>query len=191
MVKDPVRRHEHAVSEEAVRERTGRSREEWFTALDEAGATAWTHPRIARWLGEEHGVDAWWCQSLTVGYEQARGMRAPGQRPDGTFETSSSVTVPVAVESAWAWCTEPERRDLWLDEPIEVRGQTPHKTVRWTAADGRRVLLSTDALPEGTRGPRTRVAVTHRGLSSSEEVAQHKERWAARLRRLKELTTGD
>jgi hypothetical protein len=189
MVKDPVRRHEQAVGDEAVRERTGRTRAEWFALLDAAGATGWTHAATARWLGAEHGVDAWWCQSITVSYEQARGMRAPGQRPDGTFETSSSVTLPVPVDVAWAWCTEPERRGAWLDEAAEPRGETLRRTVRWTL-DGRRVLVSTDALPDSRAGARTRVTVTHRGLASAEEVAVHKEAWAARLRRLKDLTAG-
>lgn len=184
MVKDPVRRHEQAVGDEAVRERTGRTRDEWFALLDAAGATGWSHSVIARWLGDEHAVDAWWCQSITVSYEQARGMRAPGQRPDGTFETSASVTLAVPVDVAWAWCTE--RRGTWLDEVVEVRGETLHKTVRLTL-DGRRVLVSTDALPDSRTGPRTRVTVTHRGLGSSEEVAVHKEAWTARLRRLKDL----
>jgi hypothetical protein len=190
MVKDPIRRHEQAVGEEAVVARTGRAREAWFALLDAAGATAWSHAAIARWLGEEHGVDAWWCQSLTVAYEQARGIRAPGQRPDGTFETSTSATVPVPVDAAWAWCADPERRAAWIDEPVEVRGETLHKTVRLTLANGNRVLVSTDALPDARAGARTRVTVTHRGLTTAEEAAGHKDRWAARLSRLKELATG-
>lgn len=184
MVKDPVRRHEHAVGDDAVRERTGRTRQEWFALLDAAGASAWTHARIAAWLGDEHGVDAWWCQSITVAFEQARGTRAPGQRPDGTFEAGSSVTVPVPIDVAWVWCTA--RRAAWLDEDVEVRGETLHKTVRLTLG-GQRVLVSTDALPDSRTGPRTRVTVTHRGLASSDEVAAQKGTWAARLRRLKEL----
>lgn len=190
MVKDPIRRHEQAVGDEAVRQRTGRPREEWFGLLDEAGATGWTHAAIARWLGEEHAVDAWWCQSLTVAYEQARGMRAPGQRPDGTFEAGSSATVPVTVDVAWAWCTDPDRRAAWLDEPVEVRGETVHKTVRLTLENGQRVLVSTDALPDGKAGPRTRVTITHRGLTAAADVGPRKEQWAARLGRLKELATG-
>lgn len=190
MVKDPVKRHEHAVGDEAVLARTGRTREQWFTALDAAGATAWTHAVIARWLRDEHGVDAWWCQSITVGYEQARGMRAPGQRPDGTFEAGSSVTVPADAPTVWAWCAEADRRGEWLDVPVEVTGETPGRTIRMALGDGARVLLSTDALPDGRTGPRTRVTITHRDLTSAEEVAAHKERWAGRLRRLKELAAG-
>ena len=32
----------------------------------------------------------WWAQSITVRYEQARGMRLPGQQPDGTFSVAVS-----------------------------------------------------------------------------------------------------
>nr|WP_297428975.1 hypothetical protein [uncultured Actinotalea sp.] len=189
MVKDPIRRHEQAVGEDAVLARTGRRREEWFGLLDETGATGWTHAAIARWLGDEHGVDAWWCQSLTVGYEQARGMRAPGQRPDGTFEASASATLPIGLDAAWEWCADPGRRATWLDERVDVRGETLHKTIRLTLGTGQRVLISTTALPAGKAGPRTRLAVTHRGLASADEVGPCKEQWAARLGRLKGLAT--
>ena len=66
-----------------------------------AGATELGHSKIARWLVEEHRVDGWWAQGITVSYEQARGLRAPGQRADGTFEASVTKTLPATVEQIW------------------------------------------------------------------------------------------
>ena len=77
-----TRRHDELVGSDTVAERTGRPREEWHGLLDAAGATSWTHKQIADWLATEHGVDGWWAQGITVGYEQARGMRLPGQRSE-------------------------------------------------------------------------------------------------------------
>ena len=48
--------------------------------LDGWEAASRSHTEIARWLREEHGVDGWYSQSITVGYERARGLRAPGER---------------------------------------------------------------------------------------------------------------
>jgi hypothetical protein len=81
------------VGDDRVREATGRGREGWFGLLDEAGAGEWTHAEIAAWLSGDQGVDAWWSQHVTVAYEQARGIRAPGQRQDGLYEASVSRTV--------------------------------------------------------------------------------------------------
>jgi hypothetical protein len=53
------------------------------------GATERKHAEIARWLVTEHEVDSWWAQSVTVGYEQARGMRAPGQQSDGYYRLTA------------------------------------------------------------------------------------------------------
>src|SRR5690606_40246744 len=83
-----TRRHDELVGSDTVAERTGRPREEWHGLLDAAGATSWTHKQIADLLVTEHGVDGSWSQGITVGYQQARGMRLPGQRPDGTFDAN-------------------------------------------------------------------------------------------------------
>jgi len=187
MVKDPIRSHEQNVSEKSVRERTGRTRAEWFAMLDAAGAAGWTHRHIAAWLVEEHGVDGWWAQSVTVGYEQARGLRAPGQRSDGTWEASASATVPMALPEVFAWVSDDERRGRWLDADVEVRGETPGKSVRWTLAEGGRAEVRLTALPDTANGPRTRVAVAHRGLDDADAVAAWKAWWRERLGRLKDL----
>ncbi|MFG2003225.1 DUF4287 domain-containing protein [Spirillospora sp. NPDC048911] len=60
-----------------VQEGTARRWDDWFVLLDEWGAESHKHGEIVRWLTEEQGVDHWWAQTLTVGYEQERGMRAP------------------------------------------------------------------------------------------------------------------
>ena len=73
---------EPPMSDDAIRERTGRGWDEWFALLDAWEAASRPHPDVARWLRDEHGVDGWSAQSVTVGYERARGLRAPGQRPD-------------------------------------------------------------------------------------------------------------
>lgn len=185
MVKDPIRRHEDAVGDAALLQRTGRRRHEWHDLLDDAGAMQWPHARIARWLADEHDVDGWWAQGLTVGYEQARGLRLPGQRPDGTFEAGVSVTLPLPAAAATAWCTDPDLVTRWLDVVPEVRGATEGTSVRWTWTDGSRVHVGLTALPDSSSGPRCRLAVTHRGLASADAVPAIKAAWSERLQRLR------
>src|SRR5688572_14395247 len=59
---------EPPVAEERVVEATGRGWQAWFELLDAWEAASRTHTEIARWLRDEHGVDGWYSQSITVGY---------------------------------------------------------------------------------------------------------------------------
>ena len=88
-----VEQHTEVMTDEAVASATGKLPEDWFAILDAAGATEWKHPAIARWLATEHAVPPWWTQAITVRYEQARGLRLPGQQADGTFSVAASRTI--------------------------------------------------------------------------------------------------
>ena len=101
------------VSDEAVTNATGHGWDHWFGLLDAWGGTAHAHPEIARWLSEEHGVPPWWAQSITVGYEQARGMRAPGQHADG-WAVTATKTIDVPVERLFEAFTDDAFRERWL-----------------------------------------------------------------------------
>ena len=85
------------VSDAAIQKSTGKTWDEWFPILDAWGAREKTHTEIARYVSEEHGVPGWWSQSVTVAYEQARGMRLKYERPDG-FSVTASKTIAVPVE---------------------------------------------------------------------------------------------
>jgi hypothetical protein len=63
------------VSDEAVKAKTGHDWTEWLEILDAAGGKGKTHKEIVAVLVNEHAVPDWWCQMVTVGYEQARGLR--------------------------------------------------------------------------------------------------------------------
>jgi hypothetical protein len=177
MVKDPIRRNEHLIGATAVLAATGRGRAEWFELLDAAGATGWDHRTVAAWLVEQQGVEPWWAQSLTVGYEQTRGLRLPGQRPDGTFEVSATRTVAGTPEVVLPWVVDADRRRLWLDEDPVTTSAPGTRGVRWTWGDGTRTTVRLHPQPSG----RTRVSVQHRGVADGEGLADLKASWAGRL----------
>src|SRR3954468_15062666 len=85
-------------TETGLRRATGRGYQQWFAALDAWGAVGRPYREIAQWLTAAHGVSAWWAQKLIVEYEQARGVRQPGVRPDGTFAVGASKTIAVPVD---------------------------------------------------------------------------------------------
>lgn len=70
------------ISEDEVQRKTGRGSRDWYALLDAWNAQQKGHTAIARYLREEHGVDPWWAQSITVRYEYERGLRPPPVRTD-------------------------------------------------------------------------------------------------------------
>jgi uncharacterized protein YndB with AHSA1/START domain len=107
------------ISDESVREATGRGWHEWFEDLDAAGASAWDHKAIVAHLARTHPeASAWWRQSITVEYERARGKRAVGETTDVGFQLGVQRTVDASVDDVWQ--TLVSRPELWLGEGASV-----------------------------------------------------------------------
>ena len=106
-----------------MQKRTGKTWAQWLTILDRAGARKWTHQEIVLWLNERHPeVGGWWCQMVTVGYEQARGLRQKHQKPEG-FEISSSKTVAVPLARLYDAWANARSRARWLRTPERGRAR--------------------------------------------------------------------
>ncbi|WP_326557760.1 hypothetical protein [Micromonospora sp. NBC_01796] len=173
------------IADETVRERTGRGRDDWFALLDTWGATGRTHTEIARWLVHEHEVPGSWSQHLTVAYEHARGMRAPGQQHDGGFAASVTKIVSVPVDRLFAAFADDTIRGRWLpDATIRVRTATAPKSLRADWADGgARIVVGFTARGE----TKAQVAVLHEKLPDSESTVRLKAYWRERLAVLKQV----
>lgn len=96
------------ISEETIQLKTGRSSEEWYALLDQWGATQKGHPAIARYLEQEHGVSAWWAQTLTVRYEYARGLRQQVTMPD---ELRDALAQNPAAQAAFDRLSRSQQRE--------------------------------------------------------------------------------
>jgi hypothetical protein len=171
-------------SDDAVALRTGREYGEWFALLDAWGAVERRHPEIARWLTEEHGINGWWAQSVTVAYEQARGLRVPGEHVDG-FTVTASKTIDVPVERLFEAFSDDAFRATWLPaDGLQVTTVNSPKSFRgkW-GDDGSRIAAGFVAKSES----KSMVAVAHEKLSSAEGAKQMKDFWGDRLKELKKL----
>ncbi|MFE9689467.1 hypothetical protein [Micromonospora sp. NPDC005806] len=173
------------ISAALLRERTGHDWDAWFARLDAWGAVERTHTEIARWLVTAHEVPGWWAQTITVGYEQSRGLRAPGQRRGGGFETSGSRTVAVPVTVLFDAFADETLRRRWLpDVDVRVRTATAPKTFRADWAGGpTRIAVGFTPLGDA----KARVAVLHEKLTDAGEADRLKAYWRDRLAALKQL----
>lgn len=172
----------NGITSTAVEKATGKGWAEWVTLLDRDGAAKMSHKEIAGHLHAKRGVGDWWCQMVTVGYEQAKGRRERHQKPDG-FEVSVNKTLAVPVASVVAAFEDPKVRAKWLPkEKFEIRGVTPGKAVRITWGDGTNVVVGF----YGSTVAKARVSVQHGKLKSAAEAEQRKGFWRARLAALAE-----
>jgi hypothetical protein len=171
------------VSDEKMLEATGRRHDEWFALLDAWGAAERTHTEIARHVNAELGVDGWWAQTITVGYERARGMRAVGQMKDG-WTVNASKTVGVAVGELYDAVVEERFRKEWLpDADLGLRTATRPRSARYDWEDGStRVNVSFES-----KGPnKATVFVAHERLPDADTADAMKAYWRAALVDLKE-----
>lgn len=169
-----------AISTEAVKVKTGRDWDEWFALLDAGSASSLPHEEIAAFLQREHGVSAWWAQSVTVGYEQARGLRQVHQQASG-FTANISRTLPYQPEAVYDSFTNTRRRKRWLNLDLKITTSTPSKSVRIAISGGTRVDVN--IYPKGPS--KTTVQLQHEKLASAEEVQRMKTYWAGALDALK------
>src|SRR5262249_51166769 len=84
------------MSDVSVAKKTGRTWAEWVRLLDKAGAAHKSHREIVEVVSSS-GMPDWWAQMVTVGYERIRGLRARGQRRDGSYEATKSRTFAVPI----------------------------------------------------------------------------------------------
>jgi hypothetical protein len=174
--------YETVVSDDKMRDATGRSHEQWFEILDTWGAATRTHTEIAGYVNVELGVDGWWAQSITVSYERARGLRAVGQMKDG-WTINASKTVGVAVGKLFEAVVEAHLRKEWLpDADMSLRTATKPKSSRFNWEDGStRVNISFES-----KGPRkATVFVSHERLPDADTADEMKAYWRAALVDLK------
>ncbi len=172
-------------NDDAVAKNTGRTWDEWFTLLDGWGAKERKHPEIARWLVDDHGVDGWWAQHVTVAYEQARGMRVPGQRADGTYGVSASKTVDAPVEVLFEAFEDEDVRARWLgDFDVTVRTARPAKSITAAWEDGS-TRLSIGFTAKGDN--KSQVALAHERITDPRKADEMKAFWRDSLNTLKKL----
>ena len=167
------------VGDEAIRSATGKSWQEWLDLLDGIGADEFDHAACARWLNEHHVGSGWWAQMITVGYEQARGLRVKHEKTSG-FEIGRSKTLPIALARLYAAWESPQR-EVWLEMPgLEARTARRDKSMRLTWPDGS--IVAVYFWPKGQH--KSQVQVQHGKLPDAETAEQMKAWWGEALGRL-------
>jgi hypothetical protein len=172
------------MSDDAIKKGSGCDWKKWVYVLDKAGAMNMTHTQIAELIHTKWKVPGWWCQSVAVGYERIKGLRARGQRRSGAWEASKSKTFAVPIDELFDAWADARTRARWLPEKLTVRKATPNRSMRITWSDGTSVELWFQA-----KGEKSQVGVQHTKLKSKADADERKKFWGERLSALSELLT--
>jgi hypothetical protein len=168
---------------EAVERATGRSWDDWLTWMASIGADRLSHHEIASALITELDgkVDnlGWWAQATAVAYEQHVGRRVPGQRPDGTFQTSVSRSTSLGMEALiQAWtdfaAADSDVLDRIIGE-VRVSGTANRITWRTKGRDGTALTVISEPKKDGTAS----LVVQINGTATLEDNVEAKDIWSA------------
>ncbi len=172
------------ISNATIKARTGCPWERWVAALDYHGAERMSHREIAALVRSKYKIGDWWSQTVTVGYERIKGLRARGQRRDGSYETTKSRTYNVPVGQLFdAWSNARLRR-RWLHGTFaKVRTLSTNKSMRLDGRD--RTIVAVGFVAKGPS--KSAVAVQHQKLPDRATATQLKQYWSERLDALGEL----
>ncbi len=170
------------IGDDAVRAATGKNWEQWFSLLDKAGANSMTHKEIVAVVHNNYGVGPWWQQMVTVGYEQARGLRQKHEKPEG-FQISRSKTVAVPIAVLYRAWSDRKMRARWLDDgPLIVRKAARNKSIRITWCD-KKTSVEIKFYAKGNA--KAQVTVQHSKLPDARRGELMKKYWGKTLVRLK------
>lgn len=169
------------ISSDALQAKTGRGWDEWIKALDQHKAHELSHKEIAKLVHDKFQIGAWWSQMVTVGYEQAKGLREVHEKADG-FSANLSRTVPISLNALFAlWSDGKSRKKLMGAAKYKVTTTNPNKWLRLAFGDGTRADVGFYAKGDG----KSQVTIQHNKLRNAEDVAARKAYWSEVMDRMK------
>jgi len=164
---------EPETSDDTLRAATGRGWDEWCDIVDAWPGRDRGHTAIATYVHDEHGVEGWWAQTVTVGYERITGLRLPYQQPDGTFTAGKSRTVTTDAASLREMLLdEADRGDLFPGLETELRSRPASKVIRIAIGPGT-AQIAIDAQANG----KAKVSIAHERLPSVEDLDEWRNYW--------------
>ena len=194
---------EHALTE--VKSATGKTWDEWFSILDKRGGIAKGRRDINNYLYAECKLDLWWCATINVEYEAARGAVEKDGRAKG-YMICVTKTIAAPVDKAYeAWATA-EGLNRWFSKKNKAAvadggsysnadGDTgvfkrvrKNKDLRFTWENPAHTSPTlVDVVFQDKGKGKTGVMIAHDRIQNREEADGLREGWGQALDRLKAL----
>ena len=172
-----------AISDAAVRAKTGKTWRQWFTLLDKAGAAKLDHKSIVTLAARKGDAGPWWRQMVTVEYERARGLRAKHETATG-FSVSISKTIASDVAELYAATADARRRRKWAPAgALKVSSLTEDKYLRASWNGTARLEINFYPKPGG----KAQITVQVGKLAKKSDVERERAAWKKALVKLESL----
>lgn len=169
------------MSDAAVKSKTGCPWQRWVKTLDHHKADQMSHREIVTLVSGTYDVGPWWAQTVAVGYERIKGLRARGQQRDGKYEVTKSRTFNVPIAALFSAWSDAKRRRAWLTgADTRVRTSTSPKSIRldWNDGDDRRIV----AVGFTAKGAaKSAVALSQSGFTDRDAAARRRQYWSEQL----------
>ena len=166
------------ISDQAVKDKTGKNWQGWFVALNQRKGKELSHKEIVKVLRDDFNVDPWWAQMITNTYEKYIDRREKHQKAGG-FEVGASKTMNVDIGTLYnAWINN---SGSWLDHEFEVTKSTENRSIRIKWADETRVSVEFYAKGEA----KSSVSIQHLKLPDLDIAEKQKAWWKEKLEVLK------
>ncbi len=164
---------------EVITASTGREWDDWVALIDDGVGRGAGHTAIAAWLRDEHAVDPWWAQAVTIGFERITGLRLPGQMADGTFTVSRTRLLPQDASDLRAiLLDDSDRADLLPGFELTLRSKPESKSLRFAFAQDGEPLGQVAFAFDPASQQRVRLSVTHEKLDSIDLGEHWKAFWS-------------
>ena len=193
---------EHPMSDADVENVTGKRFEDWFRQLDNAGGFAPGRRAITEALMKDHGLVAWWAQTIAVEYERARAVHEKDGRPKGysICVTKTIATTPDRVFDAFG---DPKLMSEWLGKGTKAefaeggafstsdgnRGRYTKvarpKTLRFTWDDADPSAASTVELKLTASGAKCGLVLNHERIQTRAHADGLRAAWGVAIDKLK------
>lgn len=200
-------RSERDLSDANVKKETGKSRKEWFAAIDAFGGIAKGRREIGGHLVNDLKLDPWWSATLNVEYEASKKAVEKDGKPKG-FMICATKSVKAGPDACYALFATAKNLDAWLGsgsklklaaggtletadgDNADVVAVTPGKRIRlrWKHAS---VAPDTpvEITFQGASG-KTTVMIAHDRIQTRAEADGLRAAWGQALERLKATAEG-
>jgi uncharacterized protein YndB with AHSA1/START domain len=197
------RKADHAVSEAACKEATGKTLADWFKVLDKNGGIAAGRRSLSVQMRDAYKVaDAWWVTTIVNEYEIARGDLAKDGKPKG-YSICPTKSIKASPQTCFEAFASARALDKWFGAKNElklaegghlrnadgnratIKKVTPGKLLKLLAEDqGLTLPTPVDIKFEGA-GARCTVMVSIDRLQTRAEADGYRRAWSDALERLK------
>ena len=202
------RKADHAVSEAACKEATGKTLADWFKVLDKNGGIAAGRRILSVWMRDAQKVgDAWWITTIVNEYEIARGDLAKDGKPKG-YSICPTKSIKASPQKCFAAFASARALDKWFGARHElnlaegghwsnadgnratIKKVTPGKLIKLMAEDAGLTLPTPVDIKFDGAGARCTVMVSIDRLQTRAEADGYRRAWSDALDRLKACIEG-